>query len=332
MTPRFALMFVGLAAVLCAATYWNEWMNLTTVVPANYLTQSGAVTRQQRVYEKKLVQRQQERVQERVHQVVVHSNKATNVLEPFYLNNVVSVDVLHASIPRSQYVIDEYNCTLDIRSPAETGNVVTVTLVKGDLYDATSLASSLQEAICCSLPNFSIEFMQHDSTYKFTSESSFELLFKSGPHSSTSLFRELGFTGDDVKVENPTNDCHDQYTVISQCRSDLSGARYVHVQLPQLERVHPEAGFLAQIALLPPHPFGVINNRNVPIRKFQNILIKTLTIKLIEINPKTKTVRDYLLNGLYFSLTLRIVTLEKAKPWSHKLAPLKSNLNAIYSN
>lgn len=265
-------------------------------------------------------------IQQRVHKIVLHANKPTNFLDPFHLNNVVAVDVIHASIPRSHYVIDEYNCSLDIRSPSQTGDVVSISLVKGDSYNAVTLAQSIQEAVCCQIPEFTVNFSQHDSKYTFVSKNSFDLLFSSGPNASTSLFRELGFHHDDYFV---TNNC--AFSLTSPFRSDLTGSRYVHVHLPQLEKVHPEKGFLAQIPLLPPHPFGVLNNLNESVRQFPNILLKSgLQVNLVEVDPRTKKTKEYLLNGMYFSLTLRVVCLEKALTWQRKLTPLKSNTEAIY--
>ncbi len=354
MRPVLALAFVCVVAAVCAASTWwydaKAWLidapglgGLNKGLPAPTGPPPCATVALRRGRGRKRGREPEFRHQRRVHRLVVHSNKSTTRLAPFRVNNVVAINIVRASIPRAHYVIDRHNCTLDVRSPAETGDVVTVSMVPGDMYDATTLAEALQDALCCctGMSGFSVKFMQHNSTYRFTHVGSFELLFASGPTAATSLFRELGFPGNvDAMASTgggtPDGACDgsgDGYSCVSPFRSDLTGARYVHVHVPQLNKVHPDKGFLAQIPLLPPHPFGVFepHHRSGTERTFPNIFLKSLDVRLVEIDPASKRMVDYILNGMYFSLTIEVVTLERTPTWRHALVPpLNNNVLSVY--
>ena len=242
--------------------------------------------------------------------ITVHGNTSDFVLKDIKFANVISVELVTANFPRAQYTIDLHNQHLDFR--IGTGAVQTLTLPPGNHYTAATLECYLTQ-------NSPLTFQYHPATSKFfvstTDGTSFTLLFGSGPNSGTSICRELGFECRDYEGLLFNDD--EILTVASvraPHRADISGARYIHIITDEMDVLH-ERGLLAEIPVLPPAPFAVYKPGTVDRRKFENpITLQSLSFRIRDYDAAKNALVPYNFNGMYYSLTVEVTTLDRDMP------------------
>lgn len=249
--------------------------------------------------------------------VIVHGNTSEFCLDEVLLSNLVAVEVVAANFPRAQYLVDEHNCWLDywyqLRDQRSFTHSVRVDL--GNHHTAASLAAELSHK-----SNLTFSYDPRTATFEVrggtppgaepcdqqhirTDVVSFRLLFGSGPHARHAMCRELGFICGEDTAPVPS-------LLVAPYRTDLTGARFLHVACKQLDQ-QKNRGVLAQIPMVPPAPFAVYAPGSVETRWLDApITVRKLNLRILDYDAAKGTLEPYNFRGMYWSLTLKIVTLE----------------------
>jgi hypothetical protein len=139
--------------------------------------------------------------------------------------NVVSVRIIEAMIPNSQYVINENNKWLDIILPAGTTET-NIELTPGN-YSFSSLGAHLVTILGNAGHVFTV-ILDNTATRNttITAASKFTLLFKTGQNAKCSIANVLGFKQEDK--ESISN------VAVSDYAYHLNNSKYVDIQIDEI--------------------------------------------------------------------------------------------------
>lgn len=118
------------------------------------------------------------------------SNYIVQLNTPFIVGNKRKLKLVYFVCYNTIYNVSSSNNNIDFKSGATTYSAS----VSAGIYDATTLATSLQTAMNNQLAGFTVSYNINQKTYTISNASSFSLLFSSGSHASTSLWQVLGFS------------------------------------------------------------------------------------------------------------------------------------------
>lgn len=249
---------------------------------------------------------------------------------PKTYKNIVSIELIDACIPVSQYAIDIHNNNLDISySEYESGANQTITIPPGNYIKGSddvdnSLSKKMKEMLESTFSG-SIWSITHDPlTGKIkisVDNGTFVLNFNTGPHRDSFRTNELGENpiqyGTSIRsvlgfqLANLTSSESPNASVAGTSPVDLDGSRYIIIHVNDYDRIVSEDsgvmnGF-AKIALNT-KPFKYIENADKKmIRIFESPLSK---LTKLEIKFSTFGNKYYNFNGLDHSLTFRIIYLD----------------------
>lgn len=250
----------------------------------------------------------------------IYGNSNTFTIHPIHINNLVSIELLSGNFPRGQYLVDACNCWLDISIHNE---IISINLPLGSNYTAETIAIALN---ALTANKILFEYDSNTSRYKLTSVSNFVLLFKTGPHSNASICRELGF-GNDFDVDSQEIDGN--FTLQSDKRSDLTGARFIHILCHDMDE-KLDRGVLAQVPLFPPSAYASYNPGTISCRYFDPCPLRSLTISISEYDTCKRLVRPYEFNGLYWGMVLQATVLEPNINVDMNDSPASTLVNQVY--
>ena len=245
--------------------------------------------------------------------IVIHTNQNTYKIDDIHIPNVVSLELLTACVPRGQFKIDTHNQYFEYEYQRQNAELVrhSVTIDIGSHHSAATLALELGHKT-----HLDFTYDARTSTYYIKGGTppdtppcnepsfvvQFRILFGTGTNSKYSCARELGFERKDTPL--CTN-------VASDHRSDLSGPRFIQVRCRELDATQ-NRGMLGQLAVGESSIITYQPGRVEARQLHQPITLKSLSLDLVNFDPSATTshILPYNLNGLYYSLTLRVECIE----------------------
>lgn len=234
----------------------------------------------------------------------------------YKLWNVYSVELIRASLPRSQYIIDVHNNKMDV--VVNGGSVTTITVVRGN-YNIETYITALKNALTTAGISINITFSSLISRVQLSNTSgsdTYEILFQTGPNYEDSNFNELGFTPKNITL-TPGG------SIIGDRRVDLFGSVTVNIEINEINYNNGE------------HVMSTILLQECALTLYENpaLFSKRHLKPLIDLNQMTfrvtfnqafKKKREYNFNGIDYDLTVEIITVEYAPSWQpylHSFSP-----------
>src|ERR1700678_4595502 len=119
---------------------------------------------------------------------VSSSNFTVALPNPVYVNDYKYIRLAYAMLYNTIYNVDSTNQNIDIKISSST---YTATVPVG-FYNANTLATALQTALTTAISNtWTVVYNTNQLTFTIGGSSSFQFLFSSGAHASTSLWQVL---------------------------------------------------------------------------------------------------------------------------------------------
>lgn len=239
---------------------------------------------------------------------------------PSKLNNIETIELINAKIPRGQYIIDQINRWMDIRITFGALNqVISVELPVGN-YNITDYIISLQNAFNANpfLINITIAFAPLTSTITFQHTGpgidTFTLLYATGVHRRQSNFHELGFSRKDLGPVGPAL-FPAPGSFITGKRVDFSGVNCLNIVLKEVE-YSDRTQIVSSIPIHPSNPVTIFQN---PVLYSKRTLKPTINLFKLTISfvydPPEKEPALYNFNGFENEVTLEITTREYVPPF-----------------
>lgn len=223
---------------------------------------------------------------------------------PINLRQVLSVELFSASIPKTEYVINQYNDRFNVTVNSSTSTVI---LSHGD-YDSNTLGDHLQEKLrlISNLSTITVTFSTVTSKYTFT-------------QSSTTY--SFDFTGYELLaynlgLSNTESTTNGVITAANKC--DLSNGRYLLIKCKQLEKEYINTDVIGTVPLY--EKLNIVQGiRGTSIREFLQPLerVKTLELILKSKFPRI-TPKPYNSHGLSFQFVLLIKTFNRSFDYKKK--------------
>jgi len=219
------------------------------------------------------------------------------------LHNVIDVSVLHAVVPRSEYVITEWNNQLVIEE-AIPNNTFTMEIPVGD-YTSHSLCKAIYNML-----NHHTPAMHNKYKLLFSgSTKRMAIVADSAPTELPTLFRVHTHVKNTATCTLGLNEVNTEYNLkqVAGTRMNLVGSNFVDLRIPELGT---EAN-LARISLERPineYTGHSINDKwRHPIGKLAG-----LTLQFVSFDSRVHSAVPYNFRGLENSVTLQITTLVRA--------------------
>ena len=138
--------------------------------------------------------------------------------------NVISVRVIEAMIPNSQYIINENNKWIDIILPGETTESH-FELTVGN-YTFSTLGAHILTILGGGFASVVLDNVSTRKTKITAAASNFTLLFKTGKNAECSVADVLGFTKDDIESVSLIAESENAY--------HLNATKYVDIQIDEI--------------------------------------------------------------------------------------------------
>lgn len=232
--------------------------------------------------------------------------------------NVSKIELVTAEIPRTDFLINEYNNKLDV---IDDGNTVTVTITVGD-YTPAELASEIETQLnALGYSTWTISFS--NGKYTFISTNNFSFLFETGTNAdvikTTNDNYNIGYMIDGTSIRKvlgfPISDTTSGMSITSTNKVNLIGPGYLILELGSIMKEnmdwYDDTGSSAfgkivftsdinDITSYNEHLYDISRTYNPPLKKLENLDIKF----------KVYGGNYYNFRGHEHSFMLRLTTLE----------------------
>jgi len=236
------------------------------------------------------------------------------------LRNVTSVALRSVGLHASEYTVDVWNQWVDIKLG---GVVYEVAAPLGMVSSGTALATTLQTSIVATHPAlaaFTVVYNSTTDTLTLTETTSapFTLLWATGPHATTSLWKTMGYTlADTTSTAGGVS--------VSPGRIDLHGVLAIDVFADELE--NSVNGPMGRVTLQRDLPgdtpvFLVIPTGNVhtfwPLARLTFLTLRFMVqYPVVDDGTVTCAYRPYVFNGRNNTCQLEFACSEYMNPMEH---------------
>ena len=226
---------------------------------------------------------------------------------PIY--NVESIELVRASIPRGEYVVNDYNKYMEVLD-ISTNTVIEIEMTIGNyniLQYCDQLTTMFSSTILPLVFTFNPGVTPPSTTeIEISGSKEFTILNGSGWRRESANFPELGLFPVDVTATQKTVGAN--FTVVGK-RVDIGGARYIDIDIEELglwsaNNIQPN-NTLASVALDTQSAITIFEPNNTgPKRNFNpHAVVSKLTLKFYDNTPYKKR-RLYNFQGLEHTITL----------------------------
>jgi hypothetical protein len=227
---------------------------------------------------------------------------------PSKLYNVYSIELIKASVPRSQYTIDKHNQWMDIIK--NDTDPVSIEIPVGT-YSIGSYLSALTTAFVSNVINIQLDYDGLTSTVSMeniSSVTSYSILYSpnSGSHYEESNFNELGFLPEDFTIAPGE--------VKRGRRVDLFGTCCVDIELKNVN--YENGDHIVGSIQMSPQAITTYENPYLFSKRHLKPLIEISNLRVeITFKASFKKRRLYILNGFDINFSLEIICLEYSPPF-----------------